>query len=83
MQSPEKITKVLGLTGNESNTYNGQSYEVFYPSDWSMPVDPCHEFLCVVEQLSGHHGGPYHRSAATDLRRTMLRMEAYRTRGKS
>jgi phospholipase C len=55
--------KIAGLTGNESNTYNGQSYNVFHPSDWSMPVDPCHEFLCVVEQLSGQttypQGGPY------------------------
>jgi len=56
-------TTVQGLTGNESNIYNGQPYSVFHPVDWSMPVDPCHEFLCVVEQLSGQtsypHGGPY------------------------
>jgi phospholipase C len=58
-----QTTKITGLTGNESNTYDGQPYGVFHPSDWSMPVDPCHEFLCVVKQLSGQdsypQGGPY------------------------
>jgi phospholipase C len=58
-----QTTKITGLTGNESNTYDGQPYGVFHPSDWSMPLDPCHEFLCVVKQLSGQasypQGGPY------------------------
>ncbi|PYS61842.1 MAG: phosphoesterase, partial [Acidobacteria bacterium] len=56
-------TTIQGLTGSESNTYNNHPYQVSHPADWSMPVDPCHEFLCVVEQLSGQtsypHGGPY------------------------
>jgi phospholipase C len=56
-------TAIQGLTGNESNTYNSQSYSVSQPADLSMPVDPCHEFPCVVEQLSGQTsylpGGPY------------------------
>lgn len=57
-------TTIQGLTGNESNTYNGQPYAVYHPADWSMPVDPCHEFPCVLEQLSGQgavypQGGPY------------------------
>ncbi len=46
-------TTIKGLTGNESNTYNHHPYQVSHPADWSMPVDPCHEFLCVVEQLPG------------------------------
>jgi phospholipase C len=58
-----QATAIQGLTGNESNTYSGQPYSVFHPADWSMPVDPCHEFLCVVEQLTGQTsyspGGPY------------------------
>jgi phospholipase C len=62
-----ETTKVLA---GESNTYKGQSYEVFHPSDWSMPVDPCHEFLCVVEQLSGHTSYPHRGSVPIDqLRR--------------
>ena len=56
-------TTIQGLTGSESNTYNNHPYQVSHPADWSMPVDPCHEFLCVVEQLTGEtsypHGGPY------------------------
>ena len=55
-------TAIEGLTGNESNSLNGQSYPVTHPADWSMPVDPCHEFLCVVQQLTGqksYAGGPY------------------------
>ena len=57
-------TTIQGLTGNESNTFNGHPYRVYHPADVSMPVDPCHEFSCVVEQLCGQgavypHGGPY------------------------
>ena len=53
-------TKINGLTGNESNS----GLKVTQPADWSMPVDPCHEFPCVVEQLCGAgvkytSGGPY------------------------
>jgi phospholipase C len=58
-----KSTQISGLTGTETNACDGRSYQVFQPADWSMPVDPCHEFLCVVEQLCGQnafpHGGPY------------------------
>lgn len=58
-------TIIQGLSGNESNTYSNHAYPVTNPADWSMPVDPCHEFLCVVEQLSGQtlypHGGPARR----------------------
>lgn len=56
-------TTIQGLTGNESNTYNNQPYPVYQPADWSMPVDPDHEFLDVVAQLSEQTsyppGGPY------------------------
>lgn len=53
-------TKINGLTGNEANS----GLKVSQPADWLMPVDPCHEFPCVVEQLCGPgktypHGGPY------------------------
>ena len=56
-------TTIQGLTGNEFNTYNGQDYGVIHGADWSMPLDPCHEFLCVVEQLTQQKSyppnGPY------------------------
>lgn len=46
-------TKVNGLTGKESNTYRGQTYPVSQPADETMPVDPGHEFLDVLEELCG------------------------------
>jgi phospholipase C len=42
-------TKINGLTGNEANS----GIKVSQPADWSMLVDPCHEFNCVLEQLCG------------------------------
>jgi phospholipase C len=47
---PTNKTKINGLVGNESNG----GFEVSQPAGWVMPVDPCHEFPCVVEQLCGH-----------------------------
>ena len=46
-------TKVNGLTGKESNSYRGQAYPVLQPADETMPVDPGHEFLDVLEALCG------------------------------
>src|SRR5580704_7499869 len=57
-------TKVIGVDGSEVNTYNGTPYLIKQGADWVMPVDPGHEFLEVLEQLSGPlaaypSGGPY------------------------
>lgn len=57
-------TTIGGLTGNEFNTFNGQSFRVTQGADRSMPTDPSHEFDAVVHQLCGAgatypHGGPY------------------------
>lgn len=57
-------TAVDGLTGKESNSYNGVAYTVSQPADQTLPVDPGHEFADVVEQLCGHgasytSGGSY------------------------
>jgi phospholipase C len=57
-------TKLNGLTGSESNRYNGKSYGVSKAADGPANVDPGHEFPDVVEQLAGAgvtfpHGGPY------------------------
>lgn len=57
-------TKINGLTGKESNSYRGQTYQVSQPADETMPVDPGHEFLDVLEELCGSTasymaGGPY------------------------
>jgi phospholipase C len=57
-------TIIDGLSGTESNSYQGKSYPVTQPADYSMPFDPGHEFTDVVTQLSGADtqypsGGPY------------------------
>ena len=46
-------TAVNGLTGNESNTANGKTFTVSQPADWTMPLDPGHEFTDVLVQLCG------------------------------
>jgi phospholipase C len=46
-------TALNGLTGTESNGYRGQPYPVTAGADETMPVDPGHEFLDVLEQLCG------------------------------
>lgn len=55
---------INGLTGEESNSFDGASYSVTRGADNVMPTDPAHEFPAVVEQLCGKdvrypHGGPY------------------------
>ncbi|MGB8113156.1 MAG: alkaline phosphatase family protein [Candidatus Sulfotelmatobacter sp.] len=46
-------TQVKGLTGSESNVFNGSPYSVSKGADNVMPVDPGHEFTNVLEQLCG------------------------------
>lgn len=46
-------TAVRGLRGSESNLYDGQRFAVTQPADWTMPVDPGHEFTDVLVQLCG------------------------------
>jgi phospholipase C len=57
-------TQVNGLTGSESNVFNGSTYSVSEGADMVMPADPGHEFTNVLEQLCGtgasyQPGGPY------------------------
>jgi phospholipase C len=57
-------TSINGLRGTESNSFNGATFSVSKPADFSMTVGPGHEFPDVLEQLSGagaHYppGGPY------------------------
>src|SRR5580704_9173346 len=57
-------TQIDGLTGNESNAFQGTTYKVSKSADVVMPADPGHEFNDVVEQLCGAgviypNGGPY------------------------
>jgi phospholipase C len=57
-------TKINGLQGTESNSYQGQPYQVVPSADDTMPIDPGHEFPDVVTQLCGTNaayplGGPY------------------------
>ncbi|HZH78239.1 MAG TPA: alkaline phosphatase family protein, partial [Archangium sp.] len=46
-------TRLNGLSGTESNSYQGATYRVASPADRVMPVGPGHEFLDAVEQLCG------------------------------
>src|SRR5580698_10398089 len=46
-------TTVNGLSGTETNVYNGVSYTVASPADYSMTIDPGHEFPDVLCQLAG------------------------------
>ena len=60
----DQPTRVLGLTGTESNRFNGQVFTVSQPADFVMPIDPGHEFSDVLHQLCGSSavyspGGPY------------------------
>lgn len=48
-------TQLRGLTGQESNQYDGTDYPATCGADWTMPVDPGHGFLDVLEQLCGPH----------------------------
>ena len=46
-------TQINGLTGNESNTLSGQPYFAKQPAPPSMSVDPGHEFVDTLLQLTG------------------------------
>src|SRR5579872_1267457 len=46
-------TAINGLTGNESNSFNGTACKVQAGADFSMPLDPGHEFPDVLMQLTG------------------------------
>jgi phospholipase C len=46
-------TSIEGLTGSESNSWNGKSYPVTRGADYAMPADPGHEFPNVLDQLCG------------------------------
>src|SRR5215469_8061596 len=46
-------TQLSGLTGTESNVFNGTTYPVSKGADVVMPADPGHEFTNVLEQLCG------------------------------
>lgn len=51
-------TDIDGLTGNETNDdENGTSFPVQRMTSPIMNGDPCHEWSCVEEQLSGNNGG--------------------------
>lgn len=59
-----KPTKSSSLSGTESNSFGGQEYRVSEGADYTMQVDPSHEFLDVLQQLCGPKatyspGGPY------------------------
>jgi phospholipase C len=58
------VTKINGLSGTESNAYNGQTFSVSPGAPDRMPADPGHEFSNVLLQLCGQgasytSGGAY------------------------
>ena len=58
------IKGITAATTKNSNSYNGKTYPVQKGAPLSLPTDPGHEFLDVVEQLGGegaqwNPGGPY------------------------
>ena len=63
-------TQINGLTGTESNSYKGETFNVTQPAAFVMTHDPGHEFLNVLTQLCGPEasyprGGPYPLPNAT------------------
>jgi phospholipase C len=59
-----KSTSLNGLKGSESNSFNGATFTVSKPAEFSMAVGPGHEFPDALEQLCGPgaqypSGGPY------------------------
>jgi phospholipase C len=46
-------TTVKGLSGRETNSYNGKTSTVSQPADYAMVVDPGHEFTDTLCQLCG------------------------------
>jgi phospholipase C len=46
-------TRVNGLSGTETNSYDGKVFSVSHPADFAMLVDPGHEFTDVLSQLCG------------------------------
>lgn len=46
-------TTLQGLSGTETNSYNGTTFTVAQPADYAMAVDPGHEFPDVLCHLCG------------------------------
>jgi phospholipase C len=58
------LTSISGLSGTESNSWNGSTYLASTPALEPMNLDPYHEFTDVLEHLCGAaakypSGGPY------------------------
>ena len=60
------IKGITAATTKDSNSYKDKTYPVQSSAPLSLPTDPGHEFLDVVEQLGGEgaqhkwkHGGPF------------------------
>ncbi|MFN7994679.1 MAG: alkaline phosphatase family protein [Bryobacteraceae bacterium] len=49
-----QITEINGLSGAESNFYNGQEFRVSEGASYRVQADPPHEFTDVLHQLCGY-----------------------------
>ena len=50
---PPAVSVRTLLASSISNIVDGQSFSAAQPADFVMPIDPCHEFNCVLAQLCG------------------------------
>jgi phospholipase C len=48
---------VDGLTGNEVNVFQGQTFKPTKLTDTQFKQSPCHDFLCVADQMLDKMGG--------------------------
>ena len=81
-------TKLNGLSGSESNPYNGKSYAISKAADGPANVDPGHEFPDVVEQLAGAgvtfpQGGPYPPVNGSGYAASFMRTAGEKSSGRS
>jgi hypothetical protein len=54
------------LLATETNSYQGKSYPVSHPTDYTMPADPGHKFSDVLMQLAGEKRVPGRRTLPRD-----------------
>jgi phospholipase C len=63
MFAMSKIPGITAASTSNSNSYNGNTYQVQTSAPLSMPTDPGHEFADVIEQLAGQ-GASYQPGGA-------------------
>jgi phospholipase C len=57
LKMEKKRKDILGLTGNESNSYNAEKYNPFKLKTFKFKDDPYHHWKDVKQQVSDNNGG--------------------------